>query len=128
MLDYKRQIAVEIAGLDYLNDPEATDKFEELKAMDVSCDAVIVFSERHADLAEDLAASESDPKRVAELQKIAEVCRWVPANAPRTFHEAIQMYWFVHLGTITELNGWDAMNPGHFDQHLAPFYEAELAQ
>ncbi|MDH4025562.1 MAG: formate C-acetyltransferase/glycerol dehydratase family glycyl radical enzyme, partial [Desulfuromonadales bacterium] len=127
MLDYKRQIAVEIAGLDYLNDPEATDKFEELKAMDVSCDAVIVFAERHADLAEDLAASESDPKRVAELQKIAEVCRWVPANAPRTFHEAIQMYWFVHLGTITELNGWDAMNPGHFDQHLAPFYEAELA-
>ena len=127
MLDYKRQIAVEIAGLDYLNDPEATDKFEELKAMDVSCDAVIVFAERHADLAEDLAASESDPKRVAELKKIAEVCRWVPANAPRTFHEAIQMYWFVHLGTITELNGWDAMNPGHFDQHLAPFYEAELA-
>ena len=37
------------------------------------------------------------------------------------------MYWFVHLGTITELNGWDAMNPGHFDQHLAPFYEKGLA-
>ncbi|TNF48800.1 MAG: glycyl radical protein [Deltaproteobacteria bacterium] len=127
MLDYKRQIATEIEALDYLSDPEATDKFEELKAMDVSCDAVIVFAERHADLAEELAAGERDPGRVAELQKIAEICRWVPANAPRTFHEAIQMYWFVHLGTITELNGWDAMNPGHFDQHLAPFYEAELA-
>ena len=127
MLDYKRQIAAEIADLDYLNDPEATDKFEELKAMDVSCDAVIIFAERHADLAEELATSESDPKRVAELKKIAEVCRWVPGNAPRTFHEAIQLYWFVHLGTITELNGWDAMNPGHFDQHLAPFYAAELA-
>ena len=37
------------------------------------------------------------------------------------------MYWFVHLGTITELNGWDAMNPGHFDQHLKPFYEKETA-
>jgi formate C-acetyltransferase len=127
MLDYKRQIAAEIEALDYLNDPEATDKAEELKAMDVSCDAVIVFAERHAVLAEELAATEGDPKRVAELQKIAEVCRWVPANAPRSFHEAIQMYWFVHLGTITELNGWDAMNPGHFDQHLAPFYEAEIA-
>lgn len=44
-------------------------------------------------------------------------------TCPRTYWEAIQMYWFVHLGTITELNGWDAMNPGHFDQHLAPFYE-----
>ncbi len=127
MLDYKRQIAAEIEALDYLNDPEATDKFEELKAMDVSCDAVIVFAERHADLADKTAASESDPQRIAELQKISEVCRWVPANAPRTFHEAIQMYWFVHLGTITELNGWDAMNPGHFDQHLAPFYEAGIA-
>ncbi len=127
MLDFKRQIAGEIAALDYLNDPEATDKAEELKAMDVSCDAVILFAERHAELAEKLASSESDSKRVAELHKIAEVCRWVPANAPRTFYEAIQMYWFVHLGTITELNGWDAMNPGHFDQHLTPFYEAEIA-
>ncbi len=127
MRDFKAQIAAEIKALDYLNDPEATDKFEELKAMDISCDAVILFAERHADLAEELAASESDPQRVAELRKIAEVCRRVPAHAPRTFHEAIQMYWFVHLGTITELNGWDAMNPGHFDQHLAPFYEAGIA-
>ena len=127
MLDFKKQIAGEIEALDFLNDPEATDKFEELKAMDVSCDAVIVFAERHADLAEERAANETDPQRKAELEKIAEVCRRVPANAPRTFHEAIQMYWFVHLGTITELNGWDAMNPGHFDQHLAPFYAAGIA-
>jgi pyruvate formate-lyase/glycerol dehydratase family glycyl radical enzyme len=127
MLDFKRQIAGELAALDYLNDPKATDRAEELKAMDISCDAVIVFAERHAELAEALAAEESNPQRVVELHKIAEVCRWVPANAPRTFHEAIQMYWFVHLGTITELNGWDAMNPGHFDQHLAPFYQTEIA-
>ncbi|MCF6265774.1 MAG: glycyl radical protein [Desulfuromusa sp.] len=127
MLDFKKQIATEMTALDYLNDPEATDKAEELKAMDISCDAVIVFAERHAELADKLAGQENNPQRIADLKKIAETCRWVPANAPRTFHEAIQMYWFVHLGTITELNGWDAMNPGHFDQHLAPFYEAEIA-
>ncbi|MCK5826185.1 MAG: glycyl radical protein [Desulfuromusa sp.] len=127
MLDFKQKIAAEIAFLDYLNDPEATDKAEELKAMDISCDAAIVFAERHADLAEMLAREEIDPQRAAELTKVAEVCRWVPAKAPRTFYEAIQMYWFVHLGTITELNGWDAMNPGHFDQHLAPFYKADIA-
>ncbi|PLX96713.1 MAG: formate C-acetyltransferase/glycerol dehydratase family glycyl radical enzyme [Desulfuromonas sp.] len=126
MLDFKQRIAEKIAALDYLNDPEATDKFEELKAMDISCDAVILFAERHAELAEEKAATENDPQRAAELSTIAEVCRRVPAHAPRTFHEAIQMYWFVHLGTITELNGWDAMNPGHFDQHLAPFYAAEI--
>ncbi|NNK98025.1 MAG: glycyl radical protein [Xanthomonadales bacterium] len=127
MLDFKRQIRAEIEALDYLNDPQATDRFEQLSAMDISCDAVIVFAARHAELAEQLAKKERDPQRVEELRKIAEVCRWVPANKPRNFHEAIQMYWFVHLGTITELNGWDAMNPGHFDQHLAPFYEAEKA-
>jgi formate C-acetyltransferase len=127
MLDYKREIAAHLASLDYLNDPEATDKAEEWKAMDISCDAVILFAERHAALAEEMAALEADPIRKAELLKMAEVCRWVPANAPRNLWEAIQMYWFVHLGTITELNGWDAMNPGHFDQHLAPFYEKGIA-
>ncbi len=127
MLDYKREITDHLAKLDYLNDTEATDKAQQLQAMDISCDAAILFAERHADLAEEMAAQQSDPQRKAELLRIAEVCRWVPANAPRNLWEAIQMYWFVHLGTITELNGWDAMNPGHFDQHLAPFYEQEVA-
>lgn len=127
MLDFKAQIAAGITALDYLNDPAATDKFEELKAMAISCDAVILFAERHAELADELAEKTTDPQRGAELLQIAAVCRRVPAHAPQTFHEAIQMYWFVHLGTITELNGWDAMNPGHFDQHLAPFYAADLA-
>ena len=127
MLDFKREIEENLATLDYLNDPDATDKAEELEAMAISCDAIILFAERHADLAEEMAAEESNPQRKAELLKIAEVCRWVPANAPRNFWEAIQMYWFVHLGTVIELNGWDAMNPGHFDQHLIPFYEKEIA-
>jgi pyruvate formate-lyase/glycerol dehydratase family glycyl radical enzyme len=126
LLDSKREIAEHINRLDFLNDVEATDKLEELKAMDIACDAAIVFAKRHAEVAEKLVKSEKDPKRLAELKKIAEVCRWVPAHAPRTFWEAIQMYWFMHLGTITELNGWDAMNPGHFDQHLEPFYNREL--
>jgi formate C-acetyltransferase len=128
MLDFKHEIAENIARLDYLNDPEATDKAEQWKAMDISCDAVILFAERHAALADELAQDETDPVRVAELHQIAAVCRWVPAHAPRTFHEAIQMYWFVHLGTITELNGWDAMNPGHLDQHLTPFYDKEISE
>ena len=127
MLDFKKEIKDHLASLDYLNDPEATDKAEELKGMDLSCNAVIEFAERHAELAEQKAISEKDPGRKEELLKIAYVCRRVPAHAPSNFWEAIQMYWFVHLGTITELNGWDAMNPGHFDQHLEPFYEKELA-
>ncbi|WP_321309162.1 trans-4-hydroxy-L-proline dehydratase [Marinifilum fragile] len=128
LLEFKKDIQDHIDRLDYMNDDEATDKLEELQAMAISCDAAILLSERHADMAEELAAKEEDETRKAELLKIAEVCRWVPANAPRTFWEAIQMYWWMHLGTITELNGWDAMNPGHFDQHLEPFYNRESAE
>lgn len=126
LLDCKDLIAKKISELDYINDPEATDKEQELEAMAISCDAAILLAERHADLADKMADACSDPKRAAELRKIADVCRWVPAHAPRDMQEAIQMYWFVHLGTITELNGWDCMNPGHIDQHLWPFYQKGL--
>jgi len=125
MKDYKARIQDAISRLDYLNDPQAADKFEQLSAMSLCCDAVVVFARRHAELAEKMAAGEENQQRKEELYTIAEVCRWVPENAPRNYYEAIQMYWFVHLGTITELNGWDAMSPGHLDQHLAPFYERE---
>ena len=126
MLDFKNEIEESISKLDYFNDPEAIDKEEQLRAMSLSCDALIRLGERHAERAEEIARHEENPKRVKELLRIAEVCRRVPAHAPRNFMEAIQMYWFVHLGVITELNGWDAFNPGHFDQHLAPFYEEDL--
>ncbi len=127
LLDVKARIEQKIASLDYIYDPEATDKQQELEAMAISCDAAILFAERHAELAEQMAAKEQNPQRKAELEKIADVCRWVPAHAPRDLWEAIQMYWFVHLGTVTELNGWDSMNPGHIDQHLWPFYQKGLA-
>ncbi len=126
MLDFKRDIADAMAKLDYAVDPEALDKTEALRAMDIACDAVILFAERHADLAEWRAKTEKDGQRRTELLRIAEVCRHVPANAPRDFHEALQYYWFCHLAVITELNGWDAFSPGHLDQHLLPFYEKGL--
>ena len=128
LLDMKARIEKKISELDYIYDPEATDKQQELEAMAISCDAAILFAERHAQLAEEMAAKEQNPQRRAELLKIADVCHWVPAHAPRDLWEAIQMYWFVHLGTVTELNGWDSMNPGHIDQHLFPFYEQGLKE
>jgi trans-4-hydroxy-L-proline dehydratase len=127
LLDYKAEIAAHLGSLDYHKDSDAARKAEQLEAMSISCDAGIVFAERHAVLAVEMAATETNPERRAELLQIAEVCRRVPAHAPRNTWEAIQTYWFHHLGTITELNGWDAMNPGHLDQHLQRFYEADLA-
>jgi len=122
----KDRINSRLAELDPLNDPRAFDKQEELKAMSICVDAVILLANRHADLAEQMSSREPDPARKAELEKIADICRHVPENAPRTFQEALQSYWFVHLGVITELNTWDSLNPGRLDQHLNPFYQKEL--
>ncbi len=127
MLDFLAQIDESLDALDLLNDPGAYAKREELKAMAVTARAMIRYGERHAEKAEELAAAESDPQRKAELLEIARVCRRVPAHAPSSFREALQYYWFVHLGVITELNPWDSFNPGHLDQHLLPFYRAGIA-
>ncbi len=128
MGDFLAEIARSEAALDFERDPEALDKREQLKAMALACEALIRFAERHAELAEAQAESIGDPVRRDELHRIAEVCRRVPAQAPRDFQEALQYYWFCHLGVITELNGWDAFSPGHLDQHLWPFYQRGLAE
>jgi formate C-acetyltransferase len=125
-LDFKQDIRQSLQNLDYLNDPEAYNKQEQLKAMGICADALIRFAERHAEKAQELAQQETDPQRKKELERIAEVCSHVPAHAPRDFWEALQYYWFVHLGVTTELNPWDAFNPGHLDQHLYPFYKKGL--
>lgn len=126
MEDFKREISDSLASLDFKNDPEATKKSEQLKAMSIACDAIVIFAERHAELASQMAKTESDAVRKKELERIATNCMNVPRHAPRDFWEALQMYWFMHLGTIIELNGWDAMNPGHLDRYFYPFYAREL--
>lgn len=125
-LDFKADIERSVQSLDYHNDPEAHNKQKELEAMSICCDAIIRFAERHAEKARELAEHEADPQRKKELERTAEVCSHVPAHAPRDFWEALQAYWFVHLGVITELNTWDSFCPGHLDQHLYPFYKKGL--
>src|SRR5208283_4640711 len=94
LLDLKLDIEQALTRLDYFSDPEACAKRDELRAMGIAADAVIRFAERHAERAEALALSETNPARQSELQKMAEVCRHVPAHAPRNFWEALQAYWF----------------------------------
>ncbi|MHA1482469.1 MAG: trans-4-hydroxy-L-proline dehydratase [Candidatus Heimdallarchaeaceae archaeon] len=127
-LDFKDEIKQSIKQLDFFNDPEAFDKREELKAMEITADAIILFAKRYAEKLLELVKNETNPKRKEELEKMAEICDYVPGHAPRTFHEALQHYWFVHLGVITELNTWDSFNPGRLDQHLHPYYQKEIAE
>jgi len=123
--DFKKEINNRLKNLDYFNDPEAFSKEQELKAMAITADGLITFAKRHAEKARELAQVEKNPKRKKELEKIADVCSRVPAHPPRDFWEALQIYWFVHLGVITELNVWDSFNPGRLDLNLYPFYQKD---
>ncbi len=127
-LDIKEDIQASLQKLDFFTDPQALDKQEELYAMDIAADALITFAERHADQLQQLAQHETDAERQTELEEMARICSRIPANKPETFWEALQYYWFVHVGVITELNPWDSFNPGRLDQHLYPFYKKDLEE
>jgi len=124
--DFREDIVRRMKSLDFFHDPEAYEKMEELRAMKITEDALIRYAEQHAEKARESLKKEKNRVRREELKKIAEVCSHVPAHAPRDFWEALQHYWFIHLGVITELNPWDSFNPGRLDQHLYPFYKKDL--
>ncbi|MCL2422010.1 MAG: formate C-acetyltransferase/glycerol dehydratase family glycyl radical enzyme, partial [Defluviitaleaceae bacterium] len=125
--DFIADINHELSQLDFLADPLALDKQEELRGMRLVCEGMIILGKRYADLARELAAQERDPVWKKELETLALVCDVVPAHAPKTFRQALQMYWFTHIGVTIEMNNWDAYSPGKLDQHLEPFYNKEIA-
>ncbi|MEE8619172.1 MAG: pyruvate formate lyase family protein, partial [Dehalococcoidales bacterium] len=106
---------------------ETINKKDFLEAVITSCNAVIAFANRYADLTTDMAQKESDPARKKELEDISQICRWVPANPARTFHEAIQSFWFTHLAVHMELNS-SGISPGRFPQYMYPFYKKDLEE
>jgi len=124
-LEYKEDINNAIKNLDCQCDTEALQKREQLLAMSICCDGIIALGQRYATHARKLAETETNKNRQAELLQIAENCDVVPAHKPQTYWQALQMYWFVHIGVTTEINPWDAYSPGRLDQHLFPFYQEE---
>lgn len=124
--DIRKAIQHALEQLDFIKDEEAYNKCEALKAMHIAADAIVTYARRHAEKLDELAKQESDKQRSKALRMMAAICRNVPENKPRTFHEALQHYWFIHLGVITELNPWDSFNPGRLDQHLYPYYAHDI--
>lgn len=122
MEDIIEEIDESTAKLDLINNPESPAKLEELNAMRISAQAIVRYAERYAEKLEELSSYEKDPLRKSELGEMAAICRKVPAKKPETFHEALQHYWFLHVGVITELNPWDSFNPGRLDQHMIKFF------
>ena len=84
---------------------------------------LIRFGERYAEKAREAGWTENRCPATSGTGKYCRGLQPVPAHAPRDFHEALQYYWFVHLGVTTELNTWDSFCPGHLDRHLVPFYD-----
>ena len=108
-----------------LYDAAALRKRPFLEAVTIACRAAVRFGARYAEEAQRQAQREADPLRRAELERIAQACRRVPAKPPHTFHEAVQSAWFVHLITQIESNG-HSFSLGRFDQYTYPFYQADI--
>jgi len=96
-----------------------------LKAVIISCEGVIAYAERYADLAISLASKEKDLGKRKEFEEIAEVCKRVPAYPARSFREALQSFWFVHVAVLIE-HCSDGISPGRFSQYINPFLEQDL--
>jgi len=124
--DLKNEIHTAAAGLNP-SDSGYSSRLEELKAMEIAADAIVAYANRYASKLEDMARTEPDGLRKGELARMAEICRWVPSHAPRNFWEALQHYWFVHVGVTYETNPWDSFTPGRLDQHLYDFYKLDVA-
>jgi len=127
ILDIKEEIREKMQEL-RSSDPGYYEKIEELKAMDIVADAIMIYARRYAEKLEEMAEEEKDLERKEEFKKMAEICRWVPAYPPRTYWEALQHYWFIHVGVVYETNPWDSFNPGRLDQHLYPFYKKDIEE
>jgi len=103
---------------------EALRKRNFLDAVIITCNAVIALARRYASLAKEMSQVEIDPGRKKELERISETCKWVPAKPARSFYEAVQSFWFVHLAMFLELGSYGHA-PGRFSQYMYPFYERD---
>jgi len=102
---------------------ERDEKLALFQAMRLECKAVVAMANRYADLAEHLSNRASSSQRREELLKIAEVCRRVPEFSARTFHEAVQSFWFVNYALLTTRS---QLSCGRLDQYLYPTLKREL--
>jgi formate C-acetyltransferase len=118
------KIEEQLARLD-LTTPEAAEQQEFLRAASIACDGMIRFAARYQKLAGEMAREEADPERRQELLRIAEICRRVPAQPPRSFQEALQAIWLVHIGVMLD-DGGVAHALGRLDQILLPLLREDM--
>ncbi len=106
---------------------ENSSKIDFYRASLICMKAVVHFANRYSALAEKMASEEADPIRKQELLEIAEACRWVPENPPRTFREAVQSFWFLHMGVQIEQAACGS-SPGRIGQYLNQYFQKDKQQ
>jgi formate C-acetyltransferase len=122
----RKEALEKLASLDPLSPLDSTEKKPFLEAIVLICDAIICWANRHADLADEMAAEESDPQRKKELEMIAANCRRVPEHPARTFHEAVQSQWFTQMFSRMEQKTGTIISNGRMDQYFYPFYQRDV--
>ncbi len=124
LLSFREEAEKNMGALD-LSDPDDAGKEHFYMAMMIICDAIEKYAGRHGDMAMELACKEKDPARIEELKKMAEICRRVPREPARGFHEALQSFWFIQYLLHVEGTG-PAISPGRFDQYMYPYYRKDI--
>ncbi len=127
-IDIQNEARERLAKLDLTNSIDLWEKKPFLDAMIIVCDAIMIWGKRHADLARDLAAKETDAKRKAELLQIAETCDRVPAYPARNFREAMQAQWFTQMFSRIEQKASAIISNGRMDQYLYPYYKKDIEE
>jgi pyruvate formate-lyase/glycerol dehydratase family glycyl radical enzyme len=118
-----RDAEKELEGIRFINSADTVKKAHFLRAVIISLEAIIHLASRFADLASEMALKEADEARKMELQRITEICRWVPANPARSFYEALQSFWSIFL-VVQQATA----SVGRFDQYMYPFYRRDIEE
>lgn len=118
----KEEALEKLEQLDEYSPIDNREKRPFLEAEIITCDAIVLWANRHGDLAKDLAEKEKDKIRKKELLEISDICYYVPKNPPRSFREAMQAQWFTQMFSRVEQKTGTIISNGRMDQYLYPFY------
>lgn len=121
----KAEALEKMAALDPLSPVDNMEKRPFLEAIVIACDAIVLWAQRHAKLAAEMAENETGPARKLELKDIAERCAWVPENPARNFRDAMQSQWFTQMFSRMEQKTDTIISNGRMDQYLYPFYKQD---
>jgi len=113
--------------LEALNPVLAEDlkKREFYQAALIALDGASSYLKRYAALARELAGTERDAEWQRELEQIARQCDHVAEHPPRTFREALQLWYMATTMILIESNG-HSISAGRFDQYMYPFYKRDI--